>query len=159
MHNPTDLWVRPWKNKLMRWEKQRAERVDAEREKKWEKREFKGPVRRKRTREREKKNKKSFTHWIVIVHICTVTVHLHNRVYILHNFTSTDVGIFLLKLCKICTFFYFRRLYLSWWDALSILSHHCQCIKVYFNKRGMGSNTLLLGFSSLAQSQDRIWEA
>ena len=32
MHNPPNLWVRPWKRKLMRWEKERAERVDAERE-------------------------------------------------------------------------------------------------------------------------------
>ena len=49
----------------------------------------------------------------VTVHICTVAVHLHNQVYILHIFTPTNVGLFLPKLCKICTFFYFRGLYMS----------------------------------------------
>jgi len=38
----------------------------------------------------------------------------HGNVYtILHIFTPTDVGVFLLKMCKICTFFYFKRLYVD----------------------------------------------
>ena len=51
------------------------------------------------------------------MHICMVTVHSHSRVYILHIFTPTDVGVFLPKMCKTCTFFYFRGLYMSLWGC------------------------------------------
>ena len=50
------------------------------------------------------------------MHICTVTVYLHSWVYILHIFTPTNVGVFLPKMCKTCTFFYI----------------HCYCSCAYY---------------------------
>ena len=37
----------------------------------------------------------------VTVHICTVTIAL------MHNFTPTDVGVFLVRMCKMKGFLYF----------------------------------------------------
>ena len=58
-------------------------------------------------------NKIITTHAIVTVYIYTVIIAHENIYTFLHVFTPTDVGVFLLKMCKICAFFYFRRLYLS----------------------------------------------
>ena len=35
------------------------------------------------------------------MHICTATVHLQNSCVYLHIFTSTDVDVFWIKICKI----------------------------------------------------------
>ena len=57
------------------------------------------------------------THATIIVYIYTITV-AHKNIYIfLHIFTPTGVGVFLFKMCKTSIFFYFRRLYLSWWGC------------------------------------------
>ena len=73
-------------------------------------------VRRKQMREqldgeREKKNKKIICTWTVTVHICTVIVHLQNNFVYLYIFTSTDVGIFWIKMYKIKHFLYFANFY------------------------------------------------
>ena len=46
----------------------------------------------------------------VTVYICTVTVALVYLSTILHNFTSIDVGVFWIKMCKKSYFLYFARL-------------------------------------------------
>ena len=58
-------------------------------------------------------NKIINTHATVTVYIYTVTV-AHEYIYtFLYIFTPTNVGVFLLKMCKTCTFFYFKRFYMS----------------------------------------------
>ena len=46
----------------------------------------------------------------ITVYIYTVTIAYGNVYMILHNYTPTDVGVFLAKMCKIEKFLYFRRL-------------------------------------------------
>ena len=66
--------------------------------------------------EREKKGAKleiikiMYGRATVTVYICTVTVALVYLSTILHNFTSIDVGVFWIKMCKKSYFLYFARL-------------------------------------------------
>jgi len=43
----------------------------------------------------------------VTVHICTVTIPFVKLCTTLHNFTSTNVGVFLAKMCKMKEFLYY----------------------------------------------------
>ena len=58
----------------------------------------------------------------------------------MHNFTPTDVGVFLLKLCKISHFFHFAQLYINW----------CNCSKIVW----IYPNSLSL---SLSLSLHKTW--
>ena len=69
-------------------------------EKKWDKREH-------QRQEREKTNKIINVSVTVIVHICTVTVAIVHKCTILHLLMWV---FFLLKMCKMSTFFYFAQL-------------------------------------------------
>ena len=71
-------------------------------------------VERSSLMERENKIKKIIYTWTVTVYIYTVTVDLHTRVYILHDFTPTDVGVFSAKMCKKACFMYFARVSMDW---------------------------------------------
>ena len=67
-----------------------------------------------RDQEREKIVKILNAHATVTVHICTVTLAI---VHFCTTFTPTDVGVFLLKMCKISYFFHFAQLYTYWWGC------------------------------------------
>ena len=41
----------------------------------------------------------------------------------LHKFTPTDVGVFLLKLCKMSTFFHFAQFYINWCNCSNNFLH------------------------------------
>ena len=68
-------------------------------------------MREQSNEEREKRTKKSFAmnsnH-----HRCTVIVHLQISFIYLHTYTSNDVGVFWVKICKIEHFLYFANMWL-----------------------------------------------
>ena len=82
---------------------------ESEVRKKMRKREW-GELEVERGEERRGKKEKSFIRWTVIMHICTVIVHLHGHGVYLHIFTKTYVDVFWIRMCKIGTFFYFKIL-------------------------------------------------
>ena len=60
---------------------------------------------------REKIIKKIKYKTIVTMHICTVT---SSKCANMHTFKSTDVEHFLGKMCKICVFLYYAKVYIHW---------------------------------------------
>ena len=67
----------------------------------------------------KKRIKKSFTRWTVIVHICTVTIHLHGHGAYLHIVTKIDVVVFSVRMCKIGIFFCILEDY-RWADVVAL---------------------------------------
>ena len=78
--------------------------------------------------EKKKRIKKIICTWAVTVNICMVTIHLQSSFVYLHIFTSTNVCVFWIEMCKIEHFLYFANFCHHWYGC----SKQCEiCISFW----------------------------